>query len=44
LTDESSYRAWHRGHSYGDSHAGIPRGLKLVRGSTKITLLDHVCS
>lgn len=43
-TDEQSYRDWHRSHAYHDSHAGIPKGLKLVRGSVSICLFDHVCS
>jgi heme-degrading monooxygenase HmoA len=42
--DEASYREWHRGHAYGASHAGIPRGLKLVKGRTEIICFDHVCS
>jgi len=43
-TDEESYRRWHRSHAYHESHAGIPRGLKLVRGETRITLLEQVAS
>ena len=43
-TDEASYRDWHRGHSYGDSHAGIPKGLRLVRGETLIRGFEHVTS
>ena len=35
-TDEESYRSWHRGHTYHESHAGIPKGLKLVPKSTEI--------
>jgi len=34
--DEPSYRTWHRSHDYHASHKGIPKGLKLVRGSTEI--------
>ena len=30
--DEQSYRDWYRSHQYADSHAGIPKGLKLVIG------------
>ncbi len=41
-TDEASYRAWHQGHAYRDSHAGMPKGLKLVRGSAAVRFLDHV--
>jgi heme-degrading monooxygenase HmoA len=39
--DEQSYRLWHHGHEYRDSHKGIPKGLKLVRGRTAIELF-HV--
>jgi len=38
--DEGSYRAWHRGHTYHESHAGIPKGLKLVPKSASITLFE----
>ena len=34
--DEQSYSAWHKSHRYHDSHKGIPKGLKLVPGSTEI--------
>ena len=43
-TDETSFREWHRSHEYSDSHAGIPRGLKLVKGRTEISYFHHVCS
>jgi len=39
-TDEASYRTWHRGHSYHDSHAGIPKGLKLVPGSAQVRFFE----
>ena len=35
-TDEASYRAWHRSHEYRDSHAGIPKGLKLDAKWTEV--------
>jgi heme-degrading monooxygenase HmoA len=38
--DEGSYREWHRGHHYHQSHAGIPKGLKLVPKSAGITFFD----
>jgi heme-degrading monooxygenase HmoA len=38
--DEQSYRAWHRGHDYHESHKGIPKGLKLVPKSTEIRLFQ----
>lgn len=40
--DEASYVAWHRGHTYHDSHAGIPKGLKLVRGSASVRRMRSV--
>jgi heme oxygenase (mycobilin-producing) len=43
-TDEESYRAWHHSHAYQESHAGIPKGLKLVRGSVAIEFFDHITS
>jgi heme oxygenase (mycobilin-producing) len=43
-TDEASFRTWHRSHSYSDSHSGIPKGLKLVRGETMIKGFEHVTS
>ena len=41
-TDEASYRTWHRGHTYHESHKGIPKGLKLVPKSTEIRFFEHV--
>jgi heme-degrading monooxygenase HmoA len=38
--DEPSYHAWHRGHAYHEAHRGIPKGLKLVAGSTEIRLFN----
>ncbi len=38
--DEQAYRDWHTGHLYHDSHKGIPKGLKLVRGSASVKLFD----
>lgn len=43
-TGAASYRAWHHSHLYRDSHRGIPAGLKLVPGETKIREFEHVCS
>lgn len=39
-TDEQSYRTWHRGHEYHEAHKGIPKGLKLVPGSSEIRLFE----
>jgi heme-degrading monooxygenase HmoA len=38
--DEQSYRNWHRGHEYHESHKGIPKGLKLVPGSAEVRLFE----
>jgi heme oxygenase (mycobilin-producing) len=41
--DEKSYRAWHGSHFYRKSHAGIPKGLKLVPSATQLRFFDLVC-
>lgn len=38
--DEQCFNDWHQGHTYQDSHQGIPKGLKLVPGSTDIKILE----
>lgn len=43
-SDEESFRVWHRSHLYRESHAGIPKGLKLVPGSVEIRSFRHVSS
>jgi heme-degrading monooxygenase HmoA len=43
-SDQASYETWHHSHQYRESHRGIPKGLKLVPGATKITGFEHVCS
>lgn len=40
--DEASFDAWHRSHLYSASHAGIPRGLKLVPGEQRISRLERI--
>jgi heme-degrading monooxygenase HmoA len=35
-SDEASFRAWHRGHTYRESHAWIPKGLKLDAAATEL--------
>lgn len=42
--DEASYRNWHKGHVYKESHKGIPKGLKLVPKSAQVLFFQHVCS
>lgn len=41
-TDEASFEAWHRSHHYKEAHQGIPKGLKLVRGSFELRYFDVV--
>ncbi|WP_291988837.1 antibiotic biosynthesis monooxygenase [Candidatus Accumulibacter sp. ACC007] len=41
-SDETCFDAWHRSHAYHDSHAGMPKGLKLVPGSTEIRRLERI--
>jgi heme oxygenase (mycobilin-producing) len=43
-TDEASFRAWHHGPTYHESHRGIPKGLKLVPGETSIRHFELVGS
>lgn len=43
-SDEPSYRAWHHGHSYRESHKGIPSGLKLDASRTKIMTFTSLAS
>ena len=43
-SDEPSYRQWHKSHTYRDSHAGIPKGLRLDPRETAIRFFEHVCS
>jgi heme oxygenase (mycobilin-producing) len=42
--DEESFRIWHRSHEYQESHRGIPRGLKLVRGTAEVRHFKYVSS
>jgi heme-degrading monooxygenase HmoA len=39
-SDQYSFDKWHNGPEYRLSHEGIPKGLKLVPGSTEVLLLD----
>lgn len=41
-TDEAAFVHWHRSHDYRESHAGIPKGLKLVAGSVQIRRLELI--
>ncbi|MEO8334338.1 MAG: antibiotic biosynthesis monooxygenase family protein [bacterium] len=41
-TDRNSYERWHRSDAHRDSHAFIPRGLKLEATFTRVTILDRI--
>lgn len=41
-TDEAAFVHWHKSHDYRESHAGIPKGLKLVAGSVQIRRLELI--
>ncbi|HEX2640328.1 MAG TPA: antibiotic biosynthesis monooxygenase [Pyrinomonadaceae bacterium] len=43
-TDEASFKTWHHGHTYHQSHKGIPKGLKLVPKSVELRCFEHICS
>jgi heme oxygenase (mycobilin-producing) len=43
-TDEESFRVWHRSHEYRESHAGIPKGLKLDAAATEVRAFHHIAS
>lgn len=43
-TDEASFRAWHRGHTFRESHAGIPKGLRLDPTGTELREFRYVAS
>jgi heme oxygenase (mycobilin-producing) len=42
--DIASYRTWHKSHAYHESHLGIPKGLKLVPGSTALRIFNLIAS
>lgn len=42
--DQVSYNEWHKSHAYHDSHSGIPKGLKLVQGETKIVFFERIAN
>ena len=41
-TDERSFREWHHGHLYRESHKGIPRGLKLDAAATEVRFFEKI--
>jgi heme-degrading monooxygenase HmoA len=42
--DIASYRTWHKSHAYHESHAGIPKGLKLVPGSAALRIFNLIAT
>jgi heme-degrading monooxygenase HmoA len=43
-TDEESFRAWHRSHEFRESHAGIPKGLRLDPTGTELRSFRYIAS
>jgi heme-degrading monooxygenase HmoA len=43
-TDEASFHTWHHGHTFRESHAGIPKGLKLDPAATELRAFRCVAS
>lgn len=42
--DEESFRTWHHGHTFRESHAAIPKGLKLDPSATELRSFRYVSS
>ena len=40
-TDQESFEIWHKRH-LGESHAGMPRGLKVEKGSRALEYLELI--
>ena len=40
-SDEESFTAWYKSHQYHDSHAGIPKGVKLVPNSVSVKYFNQ---
>lgn len=38
----ANFETWHHSHAFHDSHAGMPKGLKLVPKSTEIRVFDLI--
>lgn len=38
----AGFETWHRSHAFHDSHAGIPKGLKVVPKSTEIRVFELI--
>lgn len=37
------FQRWHRSHAYKEAHRGMPKGLRLVSGSTRIEHFNLLC-
>lgn len=42
--DEASFRAWHHGHTFRESHSAIPHGLKLDPTATELRAFHCIAS
>jgi heme-degrading monooxygenase HmoA len=42
--DGQAFHDWHKSHLFRDSHEGIPKGMKLVRGSAQLRYFKHLAS
>jgi len=42
--DEESFRNWHHSHEYRESHAGIPKGVKLDPAATQVRAFRYIAS
>jgi heme-degrading monooxygenase HmoA len=42
--DLASFQEWHKSPEHHQSHAGIPKGLKLDPSCTQVRVFEHVCS
>lgn len=42
--DKAGYDAWYKSTNRRESEQFIPKGLKVVPGSTSLTFYEHVCS
>lgn len=43
-SDEESFRTWHHGHTFRESHSFIPKGLKLDPAATELRAFHHIAS
>ncbi len=43
-TDRASFEAWHRSDAHHESHRGIPRGIKLDKALTRLSVMKRIPS